>query len=158
MVVGWREWVALPQLDIPAIKAKIDTGAKTSALHAHYIEPFSEGGIEKIKFGIRPIRKRTKLELHCVADILDRRVVSDSGGHREERFVIQTIVELAGARWPIEMTLTNRDTMLFRMLLGRSAMADRFIVQPGESFLHGRRKSRDYYPLAQSSESRKHEE
>lgn len=146
MTVGWREWVALPALGIPGIKAKIDTGARTSALHTFVLETYREGGAEKVRFGIHPLRKRPDLALYCTADVVDRRVVSDSGGHREKRLVIATPVALGGQTWPIEVTLTNRETMLFRMLLGRTAMTERLLVDPSASFVFGRSLRRAYAP------------
>lgn len=134
-MLGWREWVALPALDVPLLECKVDTGARTSALHAFYVEPFEENGIRRVRFGLHPDADSTETELHCLADIHDERVVSDSGGHREKRIVVLTPVVLGDRSWPIEITLTNRDTMRFRMLLGRSAIADNFVVDPGASRL-----------------------
>lgn len=138
MVVGWREWVALPGLGIPALKAKVDTGARTSALHAYMVEPFTEHGRERVRFGLRPLRKRPDIEILCEADIYDRRIVSDSGGHREERYIIRTPLLLGNSQWDIEISLTNRDTMLFRMLLGRTAMSGRLAIDPGQSYCTGK--------------------
>jgi hypothetical protein len=137
--IGWREWVAFPDLKIRKIKAKIDTGARTSALHAFYIRPYRDKGVPMVRFGIHPRQKRTDIEIECHAEVTDRRQVSDSGGHREKRYVIVSTVELAGLSWPIEMTLTNRDTMRFRVLLGRTAMEGRVVIDPGASFLLGKR-------------------
>ena len=137
MIVGWREWVALPELEIPAVKAKVDTGARTSALHAFRVEPFERDGRLHVCFDLHPLRRRPALALRCTAEVLDRRVVSDSGGHRERRYVIRTPVQLGPRVWPIELTLTNRETMLFRMLLGRTAMAD-LLVDPNTSYRFGR--------------------
>ncbi|MDH5302361.1 MAG: ATP-dependent zinc protease [Gammaproteobacteria bacterium] len=136
--VGWREWCSLPELGLPNIKAKIDTGARTSCLHAFELQTFREGGALWVRFGVHPVQKKSKLKVYCQTPVIDQRMVSDSGGHREKRFVIQTMLALGGQQWPIEMTLTNRDTMLFRMLLGRTAMEQRILVQPGASFLQGR--------------------
>lgn len=135
--VGWREWVALPELDLPAIKAKVDTGARTSALHAWQVMPYEHGGAPWIAFDLHPLQRNESLSRRCHAPVHDRRTVSDSGGHREKRFVIETVVMLGEDRWPIEITLTDRDTMLFRMLLGRQAMRG-LRVLPDASFLTAR--------------------
>jgi hypothetical protein len=140
--IGWREWVLLPDLGLPEIKAKIDTGARTSCLHAFSVEPFIKDGKQWVRFGIHPHQDDTETEVFSEAEVIDKRMISDSGGHKEERYVIATEVELANQRWPIEITLTNRDTMLFRMLLGRTAMANRIIVDPGKSFLFGKAKKK----------------
>lgn len=137
ITLGWREWVSLPELGLPAIKAKIDTGARTSCLHAFSVEPFEKNGKDWVRFGIHPHQDDTETEVFCEAEVIEKRMVSDSGGHKEERFVISTELVLAGQRWPIEITLTNRDSMLFRMLLGRTAMKNKIIVSPSESFLLG---------------------
>ncbi len=134
-VVGWREWVSLPELGIDKIKAKVDTGARTSALHAFSLQPFKEGNKNKICFEIHPLQRDTNHVVRCVADIVDVRWVSDSGGHREERYVIHTPITIGNLTWPIEITLTERDSMLFRMLLGRSALRRRFRVNPARSFI-----------------------
>lgn len=136
--VGWREWVSLPQLGIPAIKAKIDTGARTSVLHAFDISSDFDGGVRKVRFDIHPLQQRTDKQITVVAEVIDERWVSDSGGHREKRLVIQSPITIAGKTWPIDITLTTRDNMRFRMLLGRTAMAGQILVNPLESFLHGR--------------------
>lgn len=138
--IGWREWVILPELGIHQIKAKIDTGARTSALHAFSLKPFQESGKQKIRFDIHPIQNNTSVITTCVADIIDTRWVTDSGGHREERFVICTPITIGDKTWPIEITLTERDTMLFRMLLGRSAIRKRFLINPGRSFITTKKK------------------
>lgn len=138
ITVGWREWILLPDLGLPEIKAKIDTGARTSCLHAFSVEPFEKDGKEWVRFGIHPHQDDNQTEVYSEAEVTDKRLVSDSGGHKEERYVITTGMMLANQCWPIEITLTNRDTMLFRMLLGRTAMRKKIIVNPGKSFLLGK--------------------
>jgi len=142
--IGWREWLALPQLGIPAIKAKIDTGARTSALHTFSLEEFTAAGIRMVRFGIHPLQKRKDIELFCEAPVLERRRVKDSGGHSEKRYVIQTDVVLKKDVWRINVTLTNRDAMIFRMLLGRTAVEKRFVIDPGRSYTAGRSLARNY--------------
>lgn len=133
-VIGWREWVSLPELGLSKVKAKIDTGARTSALHAFALRPFKEGNKQKIYFDIHPLQRNTKKVITCLADVIDIRHVTDSGGHTEKRYVISTPIILADQCWPIEITLTERDTMLFRMLLGRTALKGKFVVDPSLSF------------------------
>ncbi len=145
--IGWREWVALPDLGLPAIKAKIDTGARTSALHAFLIEPYQQDGIEMLRFLIHPIQKNQDFQVECHSPVYDVREVTDSGGHREMRYVIQSNVSLGNRSWLIELTLTNRDTMSFRMLLGRKAMEDRFLVDPAASYINGKLGPRKLYGL-----------
>jgi hypothetical protein len=154
LTVGWREWLALPKLGIPAIKAKLDTGARTSALHTFAIEPFETKGRIRVRFGIHPLQKRRDIELFCTAEVFDRRVVTDSGGHRELRYVIRTPVSLGNRVWPIEITLSNRDTMMFRMLLGRSAMQEGFLIAPHSSYLTGRLLAKSYKTLKKDTRIR----
>lgn len=136
--IGWREWVALPQFNIRSIKAKIDTGARTSALHAYSVERFLLHGAPRVRFMLHPRRLRTDIAVACECDIVDERTVTDSGGHQERRIVIVTDIVLGHLRYPIELTITDRDTMRYRMLLGRSAMRDRLTVDPSLSYQAGR--------------------
>jgi hypothetical protein len=136
--LGWREWIELPDLQIPRIKAKIDTGARTSALHAFHVEPFTREGQPWVRFAIHPLQGDTDRQVECEAAVKDRRVVRDSGGHEELRYVIDTEVKIGEDRFRAEMTLTDRDTMAFRVLLGRTALRARYVIHPGRSYLQGK--------------------
>lgn len=140
--LGWREWIGLPDLDIPRIKAKIDTGARTSALHAFRVEPFTRDGHTWVRFAIHPLQGDTGIVVQCEAPVKDRRVVRDSGGHEELRYVIDTQVTIGEDRFRAEMTLTDRDTMAFRVLLGRTALRARYVILPGRSYLRGKHPDR----------------
>ena len=143
LMLGWREWVALPNLGLPRIKAKIDTGARTSALHAFQVDSFVKRNEEWVRFKIHPKQRRDDIETVCESVIKDRRVVRDSGGHEELRIVIETLLTIGAAGWPIEITLTARDDMRFRLLLGRTAIRHRVTVDPSRSYLaSGRRQAR----------------
>lgn len=132
---GWTEWVSLPDLGMPALKAKVDTGARTSALHAFDIETFGPSARPKVRFTVHPIPGREDLVIPCSALITDRREVASSNGEKELRYVIESSLEVAGMRWPIEITLTNRATMNSRMLLGRQALKDHISIVATDRYM-----------------------
>jgi hypothetical protein len=140
-LIGWREWLALPQLGLDALKAKIDTGARSSSLHVDSISEFQRDDRTWLRFAVATRRRGTAL-VDCEAPAFDRRAVTDSGGHITSRWFIRTPVRLAGIEWEVEINLTNRRNMLFPMLLGRSALCGRFCVDPQRSFACGRLKAR----------------
>jgi ribosomal protein S6--L-glutamate ligase len=121
-ILGWREWVSLPQLGLPAVKAKIDTGARTSALHAFSIETFGPESQPRVRFGVHPVDYRDDIEVWCTAKVIDKRQVRSSNGQFEHRYIIQTPIRIGGREWPIEISLANRETLAHRMLLGRTAL------------------------------------
>ncbi len=134
-IIGWREWVALPELGVEHIKAKIDTGARTSALHAFDMQLHEKQGQNWVRFAIHPYQRNDTDRLTCSCRVRGSRVVTNSGGTQEERLVIETRLTLGELSWPIEVTLTNRDQMGFRMLLGRTALRGHFLIDPRRSFL-----------------------
>lgn len=138
LIVGWRELIDLPDLKIRGIKAKIDTGARSSALHAYHIEEFKSNGKTMVKFFVHPYQRDTKQTAIAEAKLLEYRQVRSSGGHIQLRPVVETIVKLGHKQWSIELTLTNRDVMGFRMLLGRQAVRHKFLIDPGKSFLQSK--------------------
>lgn len=137
-LIGWREWIALPELSIDAIKAKVDTGARSSALHAFDVERFERDGAPWVRFRVHPVQRDTDITVEAMAALADERSVRSSLGHAQIRPVIVTPVRLGQDRWPVELTLTNRDVMGFRFLLGRQAIRGRYAVDPGRSYVHGR--------------------
>ena len=140
LTVGWREWVSLPELNITRIKTKIDTGARTSALHAFRLEYFTKNQRQKIRFSIHPYQNKKNIIIDCIADLKEMRIVTDSGGHREDRPVIETLFKIDTYSWPIEITLTKRDDMRFKMLLGRTAMKNILLINPSASYLLRKKK------------------
>ena len=136
-VIGWREWVALPDLGVSAVKAKVDTGARTSALHAWELERFRKRRRDWVRFVVHPKQRDTRSAIAAEAEMIDERAVRSSTGHRESRPVILTDVSLGPDHWQIELTLTNRDAMGFRMLLGRSALRAAFLIDPARSYVRG---------------------
>jgi hypothetical protein len=140
--IGWREWLALPELGIRRIKAKVDTGARSSALHAYDMEYFTDRGGRWVRFKVHPVQRNSRIVRACQAQVVDMRNVTSSGGHTTLRPVIITDVELQEQRWKVEITLIARDEMGFRMLLGRQAVRDHFLVDPGRSFAAVKRRDR----------------
>jgi len=137
--VGWREWVSLPQLEIAKIKAKIDTGARSSALHASNIKRFRRNGKSMVRFEVCPAQHSRDGIVTVEAPLLEMRSIRSSNGKSQVRPVIRTPVILGDRQWELELTLTNRDAMGFRMLLGRQALRKRFLIDPGRSYLQGKR-------------------
>lgn len=143
IIIGWREWVGLPELGVTGIKAKLDTGARTSSIHAFNVTQFDKPTGMWVSFVIHPVQGRKLPEIACSLPVLGRRVVTSSNGARETRYVVKTSLGLGGMSWPIELTLTNRDEMGFRMLIGREAMRRRVLVDPGKSYQLGRFTNKD---------------
>lgn len=133
MTLGWRERLALPQLGIGMLKAKLDTGARSSSLHVDTLEAFQRDGVTWLRFTMH-VGRRQPQHVCCEAPALDRRAVTDTGGRRTERWFIRTEVQLAGQRFSVDINLTDRRHMLFPMLLGRSALSGRFMVDPACSY------------------------
>ena len=133
-ILGWEEWLGLPELGLGALKAKVDTGAKTSSLHAFRVEPVGTAAKPRVRFSVHPVPGRDDIAVDCLADVIDRREVTSSNGEREVRYVIATTVAMGSRTWPIEVTLANRETMAYRMLLGRQAIGDDMFVDPAASF------------------------
>lgn len=140
-VLGWREWVTLPEFDIPPIKAKVDSGARTSALHALRIRPFDKDGVPHVEFYVQPAQGDPAPEIRCEAPYLDQRMVKSSNGESQLRYVIETRAMIGGAVLPMEVTLTNRVELGFRMLVGREAIRGRYLINPGTSYRAGKKPS-----------------
>lgn len=134
MIIGWREWASLPELGIDQIKTKIDTGARSSSLHAFDISVFKKSNQDYVKFSVHPVQRNNKITVTCESLVLEFRKVKSSTGHSEKRPVIVSNLSLMGMVWPIEITLTNRSDMGFRMLLGRESFRKYFLVDAGNSY------------------------
>ncbi len=140
-IIGWREWVELPELRIARVKAKVDTGARSSSLHAFDVKIVTRRKRSMVHFCVHPIQNDTGTTVSCSAELVDQRWIKSSNGKRELRPTIRTSVSFGAEAWPIDLTLTSRDLMGFRMLLGREAVRRRFLVDAGRSFLTKRRKA-----------------
>lgn len=147
ILVGWQEWVSLPSLGIPAIKAKIDTGAKTSSLHAFDISSFLCEGEEYIKFFVHPLQGNNSSKIACCAKVIGIRGVMSSNAHVEERYVIKSWMCLGDKKWEIELTLSNRDPLRYRMLLGREALRPHVLINPAKSLCVTRYSNNDLIKL-----------
>ncbi len=138
--IGWQEWCSLKELHIPAIKAKIDTGAKTSAIHGIDIRPFTRKGILYAHFSVYPLQHNTEIKIECTAQIVDKRIVMSSNGFQEERYVIKTNIGMGDQQWDMELTLSDREPLRYRLLLGREALKDRVIINPSKLCCLGKPK------------------
>ena len=136
-LVGWREWISFPDFGAFQVKAKIDTGARTSAIHATKIEAFEQDDMQLVRFCLFPDQDDHDRFIECVAPLIEQRVITNSGGSEEMRFIVAADIALGDHRWTIDLSLTQRDDMGFRMLLGRTAVRKRFLVDPGRSYLQG---------------------
>lgn len=153
MVIGSEEWCAFPSLGIPAVKARIDSGAKTSSLHAIHIRHFTRDGEKWVSFEVHPLQRNRKITVHCEAKVIDQRVVKSSSGDKEKRSVIQSTLMLGEKTWQVELTLTDRDSMGYRMLLGREAMNGRILIDPEGLCLQGDRLKSDLPSLYDTADS-----
>ena len=148
ILIGWEEWCSFPELNLPAVKAKVDTGAKTSCLHAFNIETFMDNGQKYARFSIHPMQNSKRIMRNCVSPIVDYRYVTNSGGKKEKRYVIKSDIVMDGHKWTIEITLAKRDTMSFRMLLGREAIRKGgLVVDPSRSCALGKVRREDLKQL-----------
>jgi hypothetical protein len=147
-IIGWREWVSLPELGIDRVKAKIDTGARSSALHAWDVQVYRSDGQARVRFVVHPMQRSKRQTVTADAALLDHRWVKSSAGHETLRAVIETPIALGGRVWPIELSLVNRDAMGFRLLLGRQALRQgKLLVNPARSYLLSSRR-----PLRESTD------
>ncbi len=137
MIIGWREWLSFPDLGIPAIKAKVDTGARTSAIHAFDIREFTKDGQPFVEFTVHPVQHNRKPEVRCCAAVMDLRMITSSNGGRSRRYIIKTRVRIGERTWPIELSLASRDQLGFRALLGRQAIRKNCIINAGSSYKAG---------------------
>lgn len=137
LIIGWNEWCQLPTLGIPAIRAKVDTGAQTSAIHAFNIQTESIKGQTQVVFEVHPIQANDNVIIQCQAPVVDKRYIMSSNGHKERRFVIAAQLNIADKSWEVELTLSNRDPLRYRMLLGREAMKGRVLINPSLSCHQG---------------------
>jgi ribosomal protein S6--L-glutamate ligase len=137
-LIGWKEWCQLPALGLPAIKAKIDTGAKTSCIHATNIVLFEKKSQPWIRFTVDPIQANKIIMIECKAPVLDERFITSSSGHKERRYIIRTPIRLGHHEWYIDLSLSNRENMRFRMLLGRDALKGHTLIDPTKMHCHGR--------------------
>ena len=135
LTIGWREWVALPELGVTSIKAKVDSGARTSCLHTAEYEIFQKDGSDWVRFIVHPIKRHTEVEIRTEVPVSDYRIVRDSGGHEERRPFIKTTLKIGSHLWPIEVSLSNRENMKFRMLLGRTGITGRALIDCSKSYL-----------------------
>jgi len=157
MIVGNAEWCALPQLNIPAIRARIDSGAKTSSIHAVNIEEFYKNRQQWVRFEIHPLRIHTDVMIVCEAPVYDYRLVKSSTGVAQPRYVIETYIEMGGEKWTIQVTLANRRSMGFQMLLGRQAMTHRMLINPSEDFQltrYSRKQVREFYNIPKEQKTK----
>ena len=143
LLIGWKEWCALPELSIPAIKVKVDTGAKTSALHAHSIALIKKRGKPFVEFIVPALPKKYKIEQYCCVPFYDLRTIISSNGEKETRYVIMTEFEIAGRVIDIELTLTDRSELQFPMLLGREALQQFAFIDPSAKYRQGKLSLRD---------------
>ena len=145
-IIGWREWIALPGLGVKFVKAKIDTGARSSSLHAFDIELFEQDGVKWARFKVNPVQRKETWIVQSTAPVIDMRSIRSSSGQSEIRPVVKTAVRLLGQEFDIELTLTDRNKMGFRMLLGREAFRKRFLIDPGKSYFGGIPKKKKRKP------------